>query len=395
MSEAPASEAGRVPKELRPWVEPGDEVLVHVRPSPWAVLLESLGTLAAIAILASLGAIAAAAFGRLDDLGDEILAWSLAVAVLRLLWQAVVVYCRRYVLTRRYVLRVTGVFNRSAATLPTPRVQHVVLVRTLAERLTRTGTIGFATAGTGAVEAAWLIVDRPMPLVEEVRRVLDPSTSSQGEPPAPAVIGLAGGIGSGKSEVARAFARLGCVVADSDKAAREALDRPDVRATLARWWGNEIIGADGRVDRKRVAALVFADPAERARLEGLVHPIVRQGRAELIAQARVAGAPAVIVDAPLLFEAGLDAECDAVVFVHAPRELRLERVRVARGWDEEELGRREKVQLPLDEKRERSDHEIVNDAGADRLTAEARRILDQILACRRGDGSGLAGPGAG
>jgi dephospho-CoA kinase len=273
------------------------------------------------------------------------------------------------------------------------RVQHVVLVRTLLERLTGTGTLGFATAGTAGIEAAWMIIERPIRRVQEVRAVLDVARS--GRAGQPVVIGLAGGVGSGKSEVARAFAGLGCVVADSDEAAREALDRPEVRARLVEWWGEDIVGSDGRVDRKRVAAIVFGDEGERRRLEGLVHPIVRQGRAELIEKARAAGAPAVIVDAPLLFEAGLDAECDSVVFVHAPRQVRLERVRVSRGWDEAELDRREKVQLPLDEKRKRSDHEIVNDAGADRLIAEARRILDQILACRRGNGPGASGLDAG
>lgn len=394
MTHAPAEAAGRVPRELRPWVEPGDEVVIHIRPSPWAILIESAGTLAASALLALLALIVAGAWGGAAQWGYPIVLWAGFGAAARLLWQTVVVLCRRYVLTRRYVLRVSGVFNRSAATLPIGRVQHVVLVRTLLERLTGTGTLGFATAGTDRIEAAWVVVDRPLRRVEEVRAVIEPRRSIP-EASQPVVIGLAGGVGAGKSEVARAFARLGCVVADSDKAAREALDRPEVKSRLVEWWGEQILGADGRVDRKRVASIVFGDPGERRRLESLVHPIVRQGRAELLAAASAAGAPAVIVDAPLLFEAGLDAECDAVVFVHAPRGVRLERVRVSRGWDEAELERREKVQLPLDEKRKRSDHEIVNDAGADRLTAEARRILDQILAHRRGNGPGAPGSDAG
>ncbi|HZW10092.1 MAG TPA: dephospho-CoA kinase [Phycisphaerales bacterium] len=403
MTDAAARGPARVPRELRPWVEPGDEVLIHVRPSPWAVLLESAGSLLAIASLAAAAILAAAAWARAGSLWAEILLWGAIAAALRLAWQAVVVVCRRYVLTRRYVLRVSGVFNRSAATLPLPRVQHVLLVRTLAERITGTGTLGFATAGTAGVEIAWLTVDRPVRLMEEVRRVVEPANArahagglgASGAPQAPPVIGLAGGVGAGKSEVARAFARLGCVVADSDKAAREALDRPDIRARLIEWWGGEVVGEGGRIDRKRVAAIVFGDAEERCRLESLVHPIVRQSRSELVAEAAGAGAPAVIVDAPLLFEAGLDAECDAVVFVAAPREQRLERVRLSRGWDQAELDRREKVQLPLDEKRRRSDYEIVNDAGADRLLAEARRILDQILASRRGNRPGEARPDAG
>jgi dephospho-CoA kinase len=197
----------------------------------------------------------------------------------------------------------------------------------------------------------------------------------------PVVIGLAGGIGAGKSEVARAFAALGCVVADSDKAAREALDREDVKARLVAWWGRDILDALGQVDRSKVAQIVFEDDDAREKLEALVHPIVRLSRKELRAMAKAADSPAAILDSPLLFEAGLENECDAVVFVEAPREIRLERVRKSRGWDEKELLRREKKQLPLDAKRERSDYCIVNGAQTDtgQLQTQAEHILEQIL----------------
>lgn len=373
------------------------------------MLLESVRSVVVLVLVAGLVWMTLAAWGRLGAHGGAVLLY-LAVAVgLRLAWQGVVVACRRYVITDRYVLRVAGVFSRGAASLPVERVQHVVLHRTLLERLTGTGTLGFATAGTGGVEVAWVTVARPMVRLGEVRGVIEgermmsgaeesdktglTETGSQCEQPV--VIGMAGGIGAGKSEVARAFAGLGCVVADSDKAAREALDREDVREQLVAWWGPVVLGKDGRINRKKVAAIVFGDPAERARLEGLVHPIIREGREALIARAKEAGAPAVVIDAPLVFEAGLDSECDAVVFVEANRDIRLARVRETRGWDASELERREKVQLPLDAKRDRSDYCIVNDAGADRLRVEARRILDQILAHCSGHGTGAARPDAG
>ena len=391
---------------------------LRVRPSGWAVILESLPSLAGLVLLAGLVAIPIAAWGRWGVYGGD-LVMALAIAAgARLAWQGVVVACRRYVVTDRYVLRVAGVFARGAASLPVGRVQHVLLHRTLLERLTGTGTLGFATAGTGGIEVAWVTVSRPLERLGQVRAVIEgvrmdggdgvtghggageracgsTRPGSAGGAVEPVVIGMAGGIGAGKSEVARAFAEAGCVVADSDRAAREALDRPDVREQLVAWWGAQIVGQDGRVDRRQVAAVVFGDPAELRRLEGLVHPIVRQGRTELVAAARAAGAPGVVIDAPLLFEAGLDRECDAVVFVEAPLAVRQDRVRETRGWDAEELARREKVQLPLDEKRKRSDYEVVNIADADRLRSEARRILDQILALRRGNGSGNPGPCAG
>lgn len=389
---------------------------LRIRPSGWAVVLESVPSLAVIVLIAALFGLAQAAWGRMGRFAGGLGMYFAIAAGARLAWQGVVVACRRYVVTDRYVLRVSGVFARVAASLPVERVQHVVLHRTLLERLTGTGTLGFATAGTGGIEVAWVTVARPLTRLEEVRAVIegcDPGDRPSGLPaeglsgrtpgaegtpqerPAVVVIGLAGGVGAGKSAVARAFAGLGCVVADSDRAAREALDREDVRERLVEWWGEKILGKDGRVDRKKVAGVVFDDPAERERLERLVHPIVRQSRGELVSQAMAAGARAVVIDAPLLFEVGLDAECDAVVFVEAPREVRLARVWETRGWDDAELSRREKVQLPLDDKRERSDYQIVNNAGADRLQAEARRTLDQILVSRRGNGPGEPGPDAG
>lgn len=174
------------------------------------------------------------------------------------------------------------------------------------------------------------------------------------------IIGLCGGIGSGKSAAARAFERLGCVVIDSDREARAVLDRPEVREELVRWWGPGILGADGRVHRPAVADRVFSDPAERHRLESLVHPLVRARRADLAARAASTGAAGVVVDAPLLFEAGVDSECDAVVFIDTPRDVRLARVMATRGWTEAELDRREASQWPLEEKRARSSHVVRN-----------------------------------
>lgn len=193
------------------------------------------------------------------------------------------------------------------------------------------------------------------------------------------VIGLAGGIGAGKSAVARAFADLGCTVSDSDAQARLALERDDVRRTLVEWWGRGVLDDRGRVDRSAVASIVFDRDDERARLEGLIHPLVRRSRESLIEEAAAAGAPAVIVDAPLLFEAGLDAECDAVVFVDAPRDVRLARL-AARGWDDAELRRREKAQLPLEEKRRRSSYHLENVGDLGSLHDAARHILSDVLA---------------
>lgn len=219
-----------------------------------------------------------------------------------------------------------------------------------------------------------------------------PPTSSrprdEAAPSGPVVIGLAGGIGAGKSHVAKVLGDLGCVVSDSDALAKAALQEPGVRGELAAWWGPGVLDDQGRVDRARVGAIVFADPAQRRRLEALVHPRVHAARARQMQEARARGAPALVIDAPLLFEAGVDAECDAVVFVECPAPVRRERVR-ARGWTDDELARREAAQLPLEEKRRRCRFVIDNDPARTDLPAQARRVLDEVLnEARRRSGTG-------
>ena len=191
------------------------------------------------------------------------------------------------------------------------------------------------------------------------------------------VIGIAGGIGSGKSAVASAFAALGALVVDSDVQARAALEQPQVKAQLIEWWGTGVLRADGSVDRGAIADIVFKDEAERRRLEGLIHPMVRSQREVLIREAAATGARLAVIDAPLLFEAGVDRECDAVVFVDAPREMRLQRV-AERGWSEAEFSRREASQMPLEEKRRRSRYTISNAGGLEDLEEQVRRVFRDL-----------------
>lgn len=212
------------------------------------------------------------------------------------------------------------------------------------------------------------------------------------------IIGIAGGIGSGKSFVARLFGELGCLVIDSDAQVRAAYERPDVKAALRDWWGPDVFDAAGHVSRPAIARRVFADTAERARLEGLLHPLVAQMRDEQMRAAvesaasqpsTTEGRPPVafVWDTPLLFETGLHSQCDAIVFVEAPAEVRLGRVR-GRGWDAAELARREKLQWGLDNKREISDYQLTNTAEADDVRRQVRHVLSRILA-RSHQGTGL------
>jgi len=194
------------------------------------------------------------------------------------------------------------------------------------------------------------------------------------------IIGLAGGIGAGKTSVAESFARQGAKVFDADAVAQAVLDREQIRDVLVDWWGKQILDERGHVDRRRVAERVFNDQAQRKRLESLIHPIVAARRNEMIEQAQADPAVrAIVLDVPLLFEVGLDKLCDRVIFVRADRADRLARLAETRGWGAEELDRREKNQWPLDKKLQFAHDIIDNDNGEADRDAQVRSLLERIL----------------
>ncbi len=195
------------------------------------------------------------------------------------------------------------------------------------------------------------------------------------------IIGLAGGIGSGKSFVARCFADAGCHVIDSDKQVKAAYRDPNILQTLREWWGAEAFLENGEINRVFVANTIFANGAERTRLEQLLHPWVNCAREAEMAEAIKDGSIVAFVwDTPLLFEAGLAGECDYVIFIDVPSEIRLQRVAQSRGWDETELKRREKLQWPLYKKRDLSDYELSNTADAALVRDQVRELIPRILA---------------
>jgi dephospho-CoA kinase len=197
------------------------------------------------------------------------------------------------------------------------------------------------------------------------------------------IIGITGGIGSGKSTVARIFGELGCLVIDADEQVRQAYQDPAVVEQLQQWWGDQVIERPGQLNRRKIADIIFHDPGQKQRLESLLHPIVaalrQQRMIEAVDNPQIA---AYIWDTPLLFEAGLRSGCDAIVFVETPFQQRLERVQQARQWDEAELRRREKSQWPLDKKREISDYIIDNTADADHVRGQVSEVFSRILARR-------------
>jgi dephospho-CoA kinase len=156
---------------------------------------------------------------------------------------------------------------------------------------------------------------------------------------------------------------LGAIVLDADAAGHAVLREPDVVAALKSRWGDRILDAAGQVSRREVAKIVFARDAaaEREFLERLTHPRIQMRLQQELAKAQAADPPprVVVIDAALLFEAGWDRLCDKVLFVDAPRDVRLERA-VRRGWSADQLAAREAAQMPVEEKRRRSDLLIRN-----------------------------------
>lgn len=193
------------------------------------------------------------------------------------------------------------------------------------------------------------------------------------------VIGLVGAIGAGKSTAAAAFARRGGHVIDADTLGHDALEQPEIRRmVLDRWGGRGITrSTDGRIDRKAVAAIVFADPAERAVLESMVYPYIGKRTADEIAAAQAnPDARFVVVDAAVMLEAGWTL-CDRLAYVDASRPVRLARLAARSGWTAADLDAREAAQWPADEKKKRCDAIIVNEGSREELQARVDDVLRQ------------------
>ncbi len=199
------------------------------------------------------------------------------------------------------------------------------------------------------------------------------------------VIGVVGGIASGKRRVCEQFAALGAVVIAADPLGHEALRDPAVRQRLVKRWGEGILAADGQVDRAAIARRVFAgrtaDPAtaveaqsELKFLESVTHPWIETRLRERLEAVRAADPEAVVLlDAAVLLEAGWDRWCDGVLFVDTSAERRRERAQ-QRGWTLEQWQAREAAQWPVEKKRELS-RWTVDNSGSSTETYEQVQTL--------------------
>ena len=203
------------------------------------------------------------------------------------------------------------------------------------------------------------------------------------------VVGLTGGIGTGKSTVARMLAALGAVVIDADAIVHE-LQAPGqpLLARLAEAFGPGILRPDGALDREGLGRLVFSDPAARARLNALVHPAVGAEMLRRLAAAKTAGAKLVVLDIPLLLEgraarttqpgraATASDLVSEVIVVWAPASAQIERQVARDGATREHAAERMRAQIPIDEKRELADH-VIDNSGS---LAETERQVRELYA---------------
>ncbi len=192
------------------------------------------------------------------------------------------------------------------------------------------------------------------------------------------IIGILGGIASGKSTVAAEFAKLGCEVIDADKIVHEFLLKKGVREKIVSLFGQAILNSAGKIDHKKLAEVVFADTKKLSSLNKIIHPFVLERTEELIKQYnRQSQAKAIVLDMPLLVEVGWTERCDRLIFVDCERNRRIDRARKMKGLNENQIKIRENFQISLDNKASIADNTIDNNSG---FQAMVRQVAD-IFSC--------------
>lgn len=199
------------------------------------------------------------------------------------------------------------------------------------------------------------------------------------------VVGVLGGVGSGKSTAARFLAEeLAAPHLDADAEVSRLFQDPGLLGELNQAFGGGLLRSDGGLDRAELGQRVFGDDAARAALEKLLHPAVRRALWQGLAQAESAAqAPEdgfAVLDVPLLLENGLSRTCDFLVFVAVPDDLRAARAGARHGWDEATWRAREAAQAPLAEKEAAADAILGNAGGVEELRAAVRELLPRLRA---------------
>ena len=193
------------------------------------------------------------------------------------------------------------------------------------------------------------------------------------------IIGILGGIASGKSTVAAEFAKLGCKVIDADEIAHKLLDKKTVKEKIVESFGRAILDSTGRIEHKKLADIAFADYNKLASLNRIIHPLVLSRVEQLIEQySRQNKVKAIVLDMPLLVEVGWDKRCDKLIFVDCRRKIRADRAKKM-GFDKNQLKIRENFQISLDNKVSLADNTVENNSGFTTLVRQVTDIFSYIM----------------
>jgi dephospho-CoA kinase len=194
------------------------------------------------------------------------------------------------------------------------------------------------------------------------------------------VIGLLGGIGSGKSSVASILGDLGCAVIDADQLAREVMDDKDIVDTVKVVFGPEILTSDGTINRAKLAENVFSDMAMLERLTAIIHPPVLKQTERLLAEYLAApSVSAVVLDVPLLMEANWHKRCDILVFVESELSIRQQRVKRNGRFSADQIKKRENFQISLEKKKEIAQYSIQNNSDLSDLAGQVAQVYSAIM----------------
>ncbi len=185
---------------------------------------------------------------------------------------------------------------------------------------------------------------------------------------------------SGKSTAAAEFAKLGCKVIDADKIAHEVLEKKVIKQKVIAHFGDELLDPSGKIDRTKLAKIVFADAEELSRLNDIIHPLVIARTEQLIDQYNhQPNVKAIVLDMPLLMEVGLHKRCNTLIFVESDRKLRAERARKTGIFDENQFKMRENFQISLDSKQSIADNVISNNSSFSELVKQVFDIYSYIM----------------
>lgn len=194
------------------------------------------------------------------------------------------------------------------------------------------------------------------------------------------IAGLTGGIASGKSTVSRFFSEAGALIIDADKISREVVSQGTTGYDeILSFFGRTILLPDGEIDRKRLGEIIFNDPEKKAHLDAIVHPRVFERSAEMIAQIAVHTPDAVVIlDIPLLLEAGMGSDLAEVIVVYVPEITQLERLMKRDGIDKQSAMARIRSQIPIEEKRKRATVVIDNSHTLSDCRRQALEVFNRL-----------------